>query len=116
MLNIVYYAIQYSNASNHFRLFKQSYEIREQQASLNHALKKKNKELDHALNSAVQARLEADQASTSKTRFLASASHDLRQPTHALSLLAGVLSNRPLDEKSKAIAQAYTRQVRAYSR
>jgi len=104
-LNLVYYAIQYSNASNHFRLFKESYEIREQQASLNQVLKKKNKELDHALNAAVQARLEADQASTSKTRFLASASHDLRQPTHALSLLAGVLSNRSLDEKSKAIAQ-----------
>jgi len=105
MLNLMYYAVQNTNAKNHFRLFKQSFEIREQQAALNQELHKKNKELDNALNAAVQARLEADQASTSKTRFLASASHDLRQPTHALSLLAGVLSNRPLDEKSKAIAQ-----------
>jgi len=104
-LNLVYYAIQYSNASNHFRLFKQSYEIREQQASLNEKLKEKNIALDSALNLAVQARHEADQANKSKTRFLASASHDLRQPTHALSLLAGVLSNRPLDDKSKAIAK-----------
>jgi signal transduction histidine kinase/CheY-like chemotaxis protein len=103
-LNLVYFAVQYANASNHFRLFKQSYEIREQQTSLNAELKEKNAKLDAALSSAVQARQEADQANTSKTRFLASASHDLRQPTHALSLLAGVLSNRPLDKKSKAIA------------
>ncbi|MFT6408129.1 MAG: signal transduction histidine kinase/CheY-like chemotaxis protein [Arenicella sp.] len=103
-LNLAYFAVQYSNASNHFRLFKQSYEIREQQAPLNAELEEKNAKLDAALSLAVQARQEADQANISKTRFLASASHDLRQPTHALSLLAGVLSKRPLDEKSKAIA------------
>jgi signal transduction histidine kinase/CheY-like chemotaxis protein len=103
-LNLVYFAVQYANASNHFRLFKESYEIREQQASLNAELKEKNNKLDGALNLAVLARQDADQANTSKTRFLASASHDLRQPTHALSLLAGVLSNRSLDDKSKAIA------------
>ena len=90
-LNLVYYAIQYSNASNHFRLFKESYEIREQQASLNQVLKKKNKELDHALNAAVQARLEADQASTSKTRFLASASHDLRPVSYTHLTLPTIL-------------------------
>jgi signal transduction histidine kinase/CheY-like chemotaxis protein len=103
-LNLVYFAVQYSNASNYFRLFKQSYDIRGQQTALNAELKEKNTKLDVALSLAVQARQEADQANTSKTRFLASASHDLRQPTHALSLLAGVLSKRPLDEKSKAIA------------
>ena len=41
-LNLVYFAVQYANASNHFRLFKQSYDIREQQASLNAELKEKN--------------------------------------------------------------------------
>jgi len=105
LLNLMYYAVQNTNAINHFRLFKQSYEIREHQAELNQKLQQKNDELDQALNAAVQARQDADQASSSKTRFLASASHDLRQPTHALSLLAGVLSKRPLDEKSKNIAQ-----------
>jgi signal transduction histidine kinase len=104
-LNLVYFLVQYANASNYFRLFKQSYQIREQQIVLNKELKEKNAKLDAALGLAVLARQEADQASTSKTRFLASASHDLRQPTHALSLLAGVLSNRSLDDKSKAIAR-----------
>lgn len=36
-------------------------------------------------------RQEAEQASQAKTRFLASASHDLRQPLHTVSLLVGVL-------------------------
>ena len=36
-------------------------------------------------------RNEAEQASQAKTRFLASASHDLRQPLHTISLLVGVL-------------------------
>ena len=37
---------------------------------------------------------EAQAASQAKTRFLASASHDLRQPVHTISLLAGVLRLR----------------------
>jgi two-component system, sensor histidine kinase len=35
-----------------------------------------------------------EQANAVKTRFLASASHDLRQPLHAMSLLVGVLGQR----------------------
>lgn len=37
---------------------------------------------------------EADRASAAKTRFLAAASHDLRQPMHSISLLLGVLQSR----------------------
>ena len=38
-----------------------------------------------------QAKLEAEQANASKSKFLAAASHDLRQPLHALSLFTSVL-------------------------
>ena len=41
-----------------------------------------------------KARKEADQANAAKTRFLASASHDLRQPIHALGLFFAELSDR----------------------
>ena len=44
-------------------------------------------------------------ANSAKTRFLAAASHDLRQPLHTLSLLSAALSLRDLDERSATIAQ-----------
>jgi len=44
-------------------------------------------------------------ANSAKTRFLAAASHDLRQPLHTMSLFSAALAVRPLDEKSKSIAK-----------
>ena len=41
-----------------------------------------------------QARKAAEQANSAKTRFLAAASHDLRQPIHALGLFFAELSDR----------------------
>ena len=45
----------------------------------------------------------AEQASQAKSRFLAAASHDLRQPVHALSLFVGALGQRPLDVESRRL-------------
>jgi signal transduction histidine kinase/CheY-like chemotaxis protein len=50
-----------------------------------------NAHLVAALTAKTQA---LEQANAVKTRFLASASHDLRQPLHAMSLLIGVLGQR----------------------
>ncbi len=73
-----------------FELIKGFFLIRGQQESL-------NAQLQRALQ-------EAENASRAKTRFLASASHDLRQPIHALSLFSGALSRRTLDKESREIA------------
>jgi len=52
------------------------------------------------------ARKEAVRANAAKTRFLASASHDLRQPIHALGLFFGELSERVRDrDTAQLIAQ-----------
>jgi signal transduction histidine kinase len=47
----------------------------------------------------------AEAASRAKTRFLAAASHDLRQPLHALSFLTAALDMRPLDAVSRDIVR-----------
>lgn len=39
----------------------------------------------------------------SKNQFYSSASHDLRQPLHALSMFSSVLQKQPLDDFSKEI-------------
>lgn len=50
------------------------------------------------------ARDQAEIASAAKTRFLAAASHDLRQPIHTLSLFCAALNLQPLDDRSRNIA------------
>lgn len=57
--------------------------------------------LSQQLESALLAEQKANAA---KTRFLAAASHDLRQPLHTLSLLSAALTLRELDERSATIA------------
>lgn len=47
----------------------------------------------------------AERANEAKTRFLAAASHDLRQPYQAMRLLLHALACRQTDEQSKAIAR-----------
>ncbi len=47
----------------------------------------------------------AELANISKTKFLASASHDMRQPIHAMGLFLGVLEERVEKEDQKIIVQ-----------
>jgi signal transduction histidine kinase/CheY-like chemotaxis protein len=77
-------------AKDAFRLLKESFEIRQEQVVL-------NRQLRSALD-------DAEAANRAKTRFLASASHDLRQPMHTLSLFSAALTMRPLDEATRQIA------------
>ncbi|HXU92178.1 MAG TPA: HAMP domain-containing sensor histidine kinase [Gallionella sp.] len=49
---------------------------------------------------AEQAQLSAEQANRMKSKFFAAASHDLRQPVHALTLFVDVLKNREHDAQT----------------
>ncbi len=52
-----------------------------------------------------QARLRADSANTAKSRFLAAASHDLRQPLQTLVLLQELLAKAVVGDKAKKLIE-----------
>ena len=52
-----------------------------------------------------ELRRAAEEASLSKSRFLAVASHDLRQPLHAISLLVGLLGNGGSGDQREVVGQ-----------
>ena len=76
-------------AKEYSAFFVESFRIRNQQ-----------KEMNERLQAALDDAVSANQA---KTRFLASASHDLRQPIHALSLFTGALMRRKHSEETTEI-------------
>ncbi|UXH78853.1 ATP-binding response regulator [Roseateles amylovorans] len=78
-----------SLARDTYRVFAESVLIRQQQVKNNQQLR--------------QALAQAESAMAAKTRFLASASHDLRQPMHTLSLFGAALAKRPLDGEGSVI-------------
>lgn len=91
ILILLFCGVLLSLARDTWGAFSESFSIRLQQVALNRQLQ--------------QALEEAEAASRAKTRFLASASHDLRQPLHTLSLFGAALEMRPLDPRSHEIAR-----------
>ncbi len=55
--------------------------------------------LENTVSDLETARGVAEQSSRAKTRFLASASHDLRQPVHAMILFVSALARRQADDQ-----------------
>ncbi|WP_153111115.1 ATP-binding protein [Propionivibrio limicola] len=58
------------------------------------------------------AKQQAESANLAKTRFLAAASHDLRQPIQAINLFSDALGRTPLNEEQQSIARYLTMSVR----
>ena len=63
-----------------------------------------------------EARREAEHANLAKSRFLATASHDLRQPLQTLGLLNGALRRMVPDEECREILREQDQAVDAMSR
>ena len=59
------------------------------------------------------AKKAAEAASADKSRFLAAASHDLRQPMQAITLFASALDRTPLSEEQKRISHGLKRAASA---
>lgn len=77
-------------------------------ANLQHLVDERTTQATQARQFAETAQLEAERANTAKSKFLAAASHDLRQPIHAQGLFLGVLSRTELT--------AYQRELLASAR
>jgi len=89
--------IIYTMGSDSFKLFKGSIDLRSRYAEANIRLE--------------SALADSKSSNSAKTRFLASASHDLRQPVHTLSLFTAALRSRSLDQKTTDIVNAMDRSV-----
>lgn len=63
-----------------------------------------------------QARREADEANFAKSRFLAQASHDLRQPLHAISLFTTSLQETGLNKPQRQIVERIDRALQSVAR
>ena len=61
-------------------------------------------ELEVEKTEAQDARGRAEKANLAKSQLLAAASHDLRQPLHALSLFSGSLQSLALDDEAREVA------------
>jgi signal transduction histidine kinase len=90
-LLIVYLIFLIKLASDVNRVFSESCLIRFAENALNNRL--------------VSALDEARQATAAKSRFLAAASHDLRQPLHTMGVLLAAIGLRNLDDRSCEIVK-----------
>jgi signal transduction histidine kinase/CheY-like chemotaxis protein len=68
---------------------------------------------ESARSSAESARQHAEDANVTKSKFLAAASHDLRQPLHALGLFFAALSNRSASADTQVLVEHINRSVDA---
>ena len=80
-------------------------------AGIEQRVAEKSEALNEQLAQTRAARDAAETADRSKSRFLAAASHDLRQPLHALGLFAARLGDRTRDPEDTALVQRITTSV-----
>jgi two-component system, sensor histidine kinase len=71
---------------------------------------------ERAREVANQARESADRANQAKSRFLATASHDLRQPLQTLALLSGTLRRMIIHENAEEVLSQQEQAIGAMSR
>jgi CheY-like chemotaxis protein len=69
------------------------------------AMVRLNLEKDMLMEKLRREKERAEEANLAKSRFLASASHDLRQPMHALSLFIGALSSHPMNAEMRGLVE-----------
>ena len=95
-------------ARDNERVLRESFKIRYENERLIAALERERQEV-------ALARDRAEAANQAKSRFLAAASHDLRQPLHALSLYSGALTLHATDGETGNIGRSINQAVMSLS-
>lgn len=101
LLLAAYLGVLLSLANNAWANFTESVRIRFQEHALNEQL--------------TEALAQANQANQAKTRFLAAASHDLRQPLHTIGLLVAALSLREMERSDREVVDLLSQVTMALS-
>jgi signal transduction histidine kinase/ActR/RegA family two-component response regulator len=91
---------------NYNRLIVTSLRNRYENEALAHRFARQNVDLE-------RARVAAEQANRSKTQFFAAASHDLRQPLHAMGLFASALTQKVRDPEVAGVVSSINASVQA---
>ena len=94
--------------------FLQAYQRLEQMnVVLDERVAQKSAALVSNMEKLARAKAEAEAANAAKSRFLAAASHDLRQPLHALGMFAAELATRERAPNNQALVARIGQSVRA---
>jgi signal transduction histidine kinase len=105
-LTILLCAVLILAAADGDKLLLRSVSIRHERDRLVRDLEQRNAEVGAAME-------RAEQSAQARARVLAAASHDLRQPLHALSVYSAVLAARPAPETLQEVSQNVDQIVRA---
>jgi len=105
-LTILLCAVLILAAADGDKLLLRAVSIRHERDRLVRDLEQRNAEVGAAME-------RAEQSAQARARVLAAASHDLRQPLHALSVYSAVLAARPAPETLKEVSQNVDQIVRA---
>lgn len=98
VLIVLFAMIQVFFVRDNERVVRESFAIRYENERLLESLERERQEVSFA-------RDRAEEANRAKSQFLAAASHDLRQPLHALSLLSATLTMRAVEDSAAEIAR-----------
>ena len=97
VLIVLFVVLQAGFVRDNARIFRESFDIRYENERL-------IRELEVQRQAVIRERDRAEEANRAKSRFLAAASHDLRQPLHAVSLYSAALSVRHTDERTRELS------------
>ncbi len=96
-----------------FKISRRLKEEKERYEQLLHTYEDLIGQLQQQTEAALKAQCVAEEANTAKSKFLAAASHDLRQPMHALTLFSGAMVNEKQPAELQSLSRHIVRSVEA---